>query len=172
MKGKLAKGWYVACKYKGENGDLVLGKVLSVRRKSTGDVQLVNLLTGAKVFKQYKVLMSRNKRIDNTQKDKLLEVWEKTKSRAKTKKAAIEMPEFEGRGKRKKEPPVKTDVKPEVPIGVQHTKKETPQPSRNPDKDSVPEMVSAIEKSSALIAEAIEKLAKAIRSHAKTTKTN
>lgn len=172
MKGKLAKGWYVACKYKGENGDLVLGEVLSVRRKSTGDVQLVNLLTGAKVFKQYKTLITRNKRVDIRQKDALLEVWEKTKSRAKTKKAAIELEEFEGRGRKKKEkPPAKTNAKPEAPIRVQHTKKETPQPSGNPDNRSVSEMAAAIEKSSNRIAEAIEKLAKAIRVHAKAAKS-
>ena len=177
MKGKLAKGWYVACKYKGENGDLVLGKVLSVRRRSTGDVQVENLITGKKTFKKYKVLMNRNKRLEKKQVAALLEVWDRTKSDAKTKKAAIEMEEFRGRKHKKKraskkeEPPAKTDVKPKAPIRVQHTRKETPLSSGNPDLSILLKIAEAIEKSSARIAEAIEKQAKAIRVHAKAMKT-
>lgn len=65
---------YYAAKYNGSNGDLIVGRVKSVR--SNGDVILTNLLTGnrsTKATKATKILLHRNHRITKKQADEL--VW-------------------------------------------------------------------------------------------------
>jgi hypothetical protein len=57
-KHTMKKGDFYAAKYRGSNGDLILGEVKSVRRD--GDVILTNLLTGNRSTKTRKVLESRN----------------------------------------------------------------------------------------------------------------
>ena len=57
-KHNLKKGQLYAAKFKGANGDLILGEIKSVRRD--GDVILTNLLTGNRSTKSRKVLESRN----------------------------------------------------------------------------------------------------------------
>lgn len=53
------KGQYVVCRYDGDNGDLIVGKVESVR--SNGEVLLTNLLTNGHSVKSHAVLVARNK---------------------------------------------------------------------------------------------------------------
>lgn len=55
---ELRKDQYVLCKYNGDNGDLIVGRIESVRRG--GDVLLTNLLTGNRSVKKSEVLLRRN----------------------------------------------------------------------------------------------------------------
>ena len=87
---------YYAVKYKGkDNGDLIIGKVVSSRR--TGQVILTNLLTGKTATKGADVLTVRNKRVSHKQAYELVRIWEDTKDKKLVKKAALAMPEYEGR---------------------------------------------------------------------------
>lgn len=60
-KRNMKKGDFYAAKYKGSNGDLILGEVTSVRRD--GDVILINLLTGNRATKRWDILQSRNHQV-------------------------------------------------------------------------------------------------------------
>jgi len=57
-KKTLRKDRYVICKYEGDNGDLIVGKIASVR--SNGDIVLVNLLSGQRAVKHVDILAKRN----------------------------------------------------------------------------------------------------------------
>lgn len=103
-KINVVKHQHYACRYKGDNGDLIVGRVISVRRG--GDVQLVNLLTGSKSFKSHEVLAQRNKRITKRQADRIVKVWERTKSKDKARTAAVATEEFVGKWE---QPTGKTD---------------------------------------------------------------
>lgn len=93
MKEKTIKaGQYYAAKYNGRNGDLILGRVKSVR--STGEVVLENLLSGNKALKRIDVLRRRNKRISKAQADKLLE-FSRLHSRQQTREEAVRMEAYE-----------------------------------------------------------------------------
>lgn len=58
MKSKYRKGQYVLCKFKGNNGDLIAGRVESVRWN--GKIILTNLLTDSPSTKDASVLDARN----------------------------------------------------------------------------------------------------------------
>jgi len=55
---KYRKGQYLIAKYEGTGGDLIIGKIESVRHN--GDITGVNLLTGNKFRKNVEVLDKRN----------------------------------------------------------------------------------------------------------------
>jgi len=82
-------GHYYAAKYHGENGDLILGKVKSVR--SNGEVVCANLLSGDVSTKAVDVLASRNHRISKAQADELLALWEETGDRKQVRDSAVNM---------------------------------------------------------------------------------
>lgn len=68
---QISKGQWFACRYNGErNGDLILGWVKSVRR--TGEVILVNSLTGSLSTKKIENLLSRCKRVSKEEADKIV----------------------------------------------------------------------------------------------------
>jgi len=58
MDTKFKKGQHVVCKYHGDNGDLVVGRIESVR--SSGEIVLYNLVTGGRSLKSASVLGLRN----------------------------------------------------------------------------------------------------------------
>lgn len=70
IKTNPKKDQYYAAKYKGSNGDLIIGKVKSVRRD--GDVILTNLLTGNKSTKSIKILAARNHQVTKSEADKIV----------------------------------------------------------------------------------------------------
>jgi hypothetical protein len=66
-------GQYYAAAYNGDNGDLIVGLVKSVRRN--GEVILKNLLSGKNSTKSISVLLRRNKRITKAQAAQILGVY-------------------------------------------------------------------------------------------------
>ena len=103
-KINVVKHQHYACRYRGDNGDLIVGRVISGRRG--GDIQLINLLTGSKAFKSHEVLAQRNKRVTKRQADQIVKIWEKTKNKATARAAAVATKEFFGEERR---PTDKTD---------------------------------------------------------------
>lgn len=91
-KSKFTIREHYAAKYRGANGDLIVGVVKSVRM--SGHVHLTNLLSGSDVFKTADVLAVRNKRISKAQAKKLVTLWEKTKDTAQVREAAVNTPAF------------------------------------------------------------------------------
>lgn len=89
-KAVFKAGQYWAAKYEGTNGDLILGKVKSVRH--SGEIVLTNLLSGKTSTKKAKVLLVRNKRVSAVQSKEILKeylnVYKKTKSKTTAKAAA------------------------------------------------------------------------------------
>lgn len=71
----LKAGQYYAAKYRGENGDLIVGRVRSVR--TTGEVVLINLLNDQLSTKSVTVLARRNKRISKSQAVEIVETHKK-----------------------------------------------------------------------------------------------
>lgn len=100
-KSAIRKGHYYAAKYRGDNGDLILGRVVSVKRDDT--VELKNLLTGRRSKKKVSVLIVRNRRISKAYAGAILNVWKMTKDRQKTRTAANMAPEY-NKGAAKKKP--------------------------------------------------------------------
>lgn len=92
------KGHYYVARYKGNNGDLIVGRIKSVR--SNGEIVLVNLLTEKNSVKKAEVLRRRNKRVTMGHAVAVVDIYRQTGSRAKAKAHAIGLPEV---GK-KKEP--------------------------------------------------------------------
>jgi hypothetical protein len=84
-------GHYYAAAYNGDNGDLIVGRVRSVR--TTGEVLLTNMITGKISTKSADVLGSRNKRITKTQAWELAEYAEHH-SKAEVRKLAVSMLAF------------------------------------------------------------------------------
>lgn len=58
MKSKYRKGMHLIAKYEGDNGDLVVGRIESVR--TNGDIIGTNLLTGSRFTKSTHVINKRN----------------------------------------------------------------------------------------------------------------
>ena len=85
------KGHFYAAAYNGDNGDLILGRVESVR--TSGHIVLTNLLTGGTSTKKADVLRRRNKRISKSQAQKIAAIF-KAKGRAEARKAAVAAPAF------------------------------------------------------------------------------
>lgn len=75
------KGQWVICRYLGDNGDLIAGRVDSVR--NGGKVLLTNLLTGSQSVKRADVLNRRNQIVTKSVVDKVVKTF-----KAKGKKAA------------------------------------------------------------------------------------
>lgn len=82
---KFKIGDYYAARYRGRNGDLILGQVREVKRD---EVVLVNLLTGEAARKSPDVLVQRNARVDKLVVDALRCFWAATKSRTRTRELA------------------------------------------------------------------------------------
>ena len=78
---------YYAAAYNGDNGDLIVGRVLSVR--TNGLIVLINLLSGKTSTKKAEVLRRRNKRVSKAQADKLVAVYKHTKNRATVRRLAV-----------------------------------------------------------------------------------
>jgi hypothetical protein len=93
----LKKDHYYVAKYKGNNGDLIVGRIKSVR--SNGEIVLVNLLTEKNSVKMAHVLLERNKRVSKAHALEVVDIHNQTGSRAKAKMHAIGLPEY---GKKKK----------------------------------------------------------------------
>jgi len=68
------KGYWVICKYKGNNGDLIAGRVESVR--TNGKVILTNLLTGGLATKDAAVLLKRNVVVNKATTSKVIAIFE------------------------------------------------------------------------------------------------
>lgn len=90
-KCEFKAGQYYAAKYHGDNGDLIVGRVKSVR--TTGEVILVNLLSGKIATKGADVLRRRNKRITKEQADKLVKLYEQN-SKEEVRKRAVDMKSY------------------------------------------------------------------------------
>ena len=83
-------GQYYASKYEGNNGDLILGKVKSVRR--SGEVILDNLLTGSRSTKSISVLGRRNSRVSKREADMIRAVYLMSgENRAAARSKAVEI---------------------------------------------------------------------------------
>ena len=66
---RLRKDQHVLCKYNGDNGDLIVGRIESVRK--SGDIILTNLLTGGRSVKEYKTLIALNVVVDKRYAEKV-----------------------------------------------------------------------------------------------------
>jgi dCMP deaminase len=95
-KTEFKKGQYYAAKYNGDNGDLIIGRIKSVR--TCAEVILVNLLTGNTSTKKTSVLTVRNKRVSKANADKLVALFKKTGDKAAVRRMAVELPSFASRG--------------------------------------------------------------------------
>ena len=100
-------GHYYAAAYNGNNGDLILGVVRSVR--TTGHVVLDNLLSGTTSTKKTEVLQRRNKRISKKQADELLKLFNKTHDKQKVRAAAVGVAKV--REKKETKPSLKEAIK-------------------------------------------------------------
>ena len=84
---ELRAGQFYAAKYEGKNGDLIVGKIESVRNK--GSVVLVNMLSGSTSTKKAKVLRTRNKRISKRAAEKIVKVFNDTKDKQAARDQAV-----------------------------------------------------------------------------------
>jgi heme exporter protein D len=82
-------GQYYAVRCNGNNGDLIVGRVVSVL--AIGHVVLHNLLSNKTSTKKEHVLRQRNKRISKAQALGLQEIYRRTGSKAKTRERAVKM---------------------------------------------------------------------------------
>lgn len=92
-KSAFKKGQFYAAKHKGNNGDLIVGEVKSVRKN--GDVILTNLLTGNRSVKGADILRKRNKRISKSQADELLAIYEQTDDKQHVREMAVDLPAYD-----------------------------------------------------------------------------
>ena len=81
---KFKKGQHVICKYQGTGGDLLVGRVESVR--TNGDVLLTNLVSDTRSVKKASVLATRNMIVTKVQ---ALEVLGNGKDRAAIRARAV-----------------------------------------------------------------------------------
>jgi len=84
---KLRKDQYVAAKYHGDNGDLVVGRVKSFR--AGGEVTIENLLSGVTSTKKATVLASRNKVVPKREAMKLVDWFKKTGDKKEVRRRAV-----------------------------------------------------------------------------------
>lgn len=103
-------GEFWAIRMRGDNGDLIVGQVMSIRStkavkkgEKKGSVVCKNLLTDHKSTKDMPVFVDRNKRVSKQQAMELVDLWNQTKDKKKVREAAVLMPEFSGN--MKKDPP-------------------------------------------------------------------
>jgi len=81
------KGQYVVCKHLGDNGDLLLGRIESVR--SSGEVLLTNFLDKKMSIKSIKILKQRNHRASAAEVKLLMKLYMKTRDKQKVRLAAV-----------------------------------------------------------------------------------
>ena len=83
------KDQHVLCKFAGgRNGDLIVGRIKSVRRD--GDITLVNLLSGETATKKTEVLSVRNVRVHKKYALEVVKFWkEHDNNRALTRQYAV-----------------------------------------------------------------------------------
>lgn len=105
---KLKSGQFWAAKYEGNNGDLIVGRVVSVR--TVGLVLIDNLITGKTSTKKASVLKRRNKRISKLQADQLVALYRRTKDRQLARTAAVKMLAWG----EKEQLPLPTDIPPTI----------------------------------------------------------
>jgi len=83
-------GQHYAAAYNGKNGDLIIGRVKSVRVQ--GEVVLTNLLNGHTSTKKSDVLLVRNRRVTKAQAEEIVKfyrsIYKATKSKDKARQAA------------------------------------------------------------------------------------
>lgn len=79
------KDQYVICKYNGDNGDLIVGRIESVR--TNGLVNLTNLLTGKVATKKSSVLTRRNLVVKKAVADTIVRI-ERVDGKARARSAA------------------------------------------------------------------------------------
>jgi len=89
MTSPFKKNQYYAAKYNGHNGDLIVGRVESVR--SGGDVLLTNLLTKNRSLKKESVLLRRNHKITKKKADQLVSLFRNSKKIAVVREMAVVM---------------------------------------------------------------------------------
>ena len=111
-------GHFYAAKYHGNNGDLIVGKVKSVR--VTGEVVLINLLSDKIATKKVDVLRARNKRISASQADRLLSTA-RLEGKAAARKLAVSMKPWSGYVEEPPtQPKINLDIEKEVHELVNH----------------------------------------------------
>jgi hypothetical protein len=70
------KGQYVICRYNGDNGDLIVGRVESARnRTDDAPITLINLITNNRSTKERSVLYGRNIVVPKCVADKVVQAW-------------------------------------------------------------------------------------------------
>jgi hypothetical protein len=84
---KLAAGMWVHCKYRGKNGDLIVGQVRSVR--TTGDVIGINALTGNKFRKEMTALLKRNDRCSKKVAMEIVAAFNKNSSEQEARECSV-----------------------------------------------------------------------------------
>ena len=87
-KRPFKKGYWVICKYKGHNGDLIAGRVESVR--TNGKVIITNLLTGGLATKDASVLLKRNVVVNKATTSKVLAIFE-AQGKKEAREAAVRL---------------------------------------------------------------------------------
>jgi len=83
---EIKAGHFYAAAYNGNNGDLILGKVKSVRIQ--GEVVLTNLLSGGTSTKSTKILLVRNRRVTKKQAESIVTAYQRTYQNTKSKDKA------------------------------------------------------------------------------------
>lgn len=84
----MKKGQHVICKYHGNNGDTIVGRIESVRSK--GNIILTNLLTGHRSTKDVYIVETRLHIVHKAVALKVVEVFQNTKDRQKARAFAVE----------------------------------------------------------------------------------
>ena len=102
---KIRAGHFFAARYNGKNGDLIVGRVKSVRQN--GEVILVNLLSGTVSTKKAEVLKKRNKRISKNQASQLVRIYKKTDDKQVVRENAVAMDTYQEQRKVRKKKSVK-----------------------------------------------------------------
>ena len=104
-------GWYYAARYNGNNGDLIVGRVQSVRTsEEETNVVLINLITSKRALKGLKTLERRNKRVSKPQAMKLRNMYLETGDKAKVRSVAVAAPEFGVKKPKQQALPLKKDL--------------------------------------------------------------
>jgi len=113
MKDEIKAGQYWVARYRGEGGDLLVGRVESVRngrRKKNGEksnqkVICINLITGKTSTKDIEIFRTRNKHVKKNQADAVLSVW-KEKGRPAAREEAVKMKSSYEKDRRQQELPL------------------------------------------------------------------
>ncbi len=88
-KMNLKIGDYIICRYKGESGDLLAGRVVTLHRD--GKVTSSNLLNGGESTRHIDVLYRRNLVVPKAAAMEVVAVFEKTKDKQKARAKAVEL---------------------------------------------------------------------------------